>query len=288
MNWNEIFTNAYMTKMLSTVILILIAVVARSLIVRNILNKRDVDATTRRQWIVSTRNTTFLIIFAIVTVIWLEQLRNIAAAIVVIAAAIVVATKEFILNILGFVYQGRAKFISIGDRIEIEGIRGDVIDQSLLGTTLLEIGSGEKSNQYTGLTIHVPNAKYLSATIKNETHLWGDYVFHLITIPIEKEQQWEVAEQSLLKAAEKICAPYLDEAKKSMNSLARRHSLDNPTVEPRINLQVIGPEKINLILRVPVPTKRRGRIEQEIIRLYLQILKQNVNIAATEQARSQK
>ena len=37
-----------------------------------------------------------------------------------------------------------------------------------------------KSHQYTGLTIHIPNSLFLANTIKNETNLWSDYVYHLI------------------------------------------------------------------------------------------------------------
>ena len=144
---------------------------------RRLMQKEEVDATIRRRWIVTARNITFLIVFIVVVVIWLEQLRAVAATIVVIAAAIVVATKEFLLNIVGFIYQSTAKFSDVGDRIEIDGIRGDVIDQSMLGFTLMEIGSGEKTNQYTGLTIHVPNARYLASIVKNETRMWGGLRF---------------------------------------------------------------------------------------------------------------
>ena len=217
-------------------------------------------------------------------VIWLEQLRAVAATVVVIAAAIVVATKEFLLNIIRYFHQRSAKFVTVGDRIEVDGIRGDVIDQDLLGMTLMEIGSGEKTNQYTGLTIYVPNAKMLSATVKNETRLWGDYVFHLVTIPVEGVQGWEMAEQALLQAANKVCAPYLEKAQESMTSLSRHHSLDAPSVNPRVNVQVSAADKVNLILRMPVPTRHRGRLEQEVTRHYLKSLADMNRSAETPEA----
>lgn len=273
MTWNTLlYETPFVTRLLSTLILIGIILGVRSMLLRRFASRQDVDATTRRRWIVTTRNTVFLIILGIVVVIWLEQLRAVAATVVVIAAAIVVATKEFLLNIIGYFHQRSAKFVTVGDRIEVDGIRGDVIDLNLLGMTLMEIGSGEKTNQYTGLTIYVPNAKMLSATVKNETRLWGDYVFHLLTIPVEGLQGWETSEQALLQAANKVCAPYLEKAQESMMLLSQHHSLEAPTVAPRVNVQIAADDRINLILRMPVPTRHRGRLEQEVTRHYLKQL----------------
>lgn len=273
MNWKTLlFETPFITRLLSTIVLIAITGGIRSVIVRKLAAQEGVDATTRRRWIVRVRNVTLLVILAIVVVIWLEQLRAVAATVVVIAAAIVVATKEFLLNILGYIYQSTTKFTVVGDRIEIDGIRGDVIDQSLLGMTLMEIGSGEKTNQHTGLTVHVPNGKYLSAIIKNETRMWGDYVFHLITIPVDRKDGWEVSEKALLRAAVEVCTPYLSTAKKHMTSMARNQSLQAPTVDPRVHVQMAAPDRINLVLRIPVPTRERGRLEREVTRRYLTIL----------------
>ena len=272
MSWEKlVFDTPFITRLISTVILIVITLAIRSIIVRKLAAKEGVDATIRRRWIVTARNTTILVITAIVVVIWLEQLRAVAATIVVVAAAIVVATKEFLLNILGYIYQSTTKFVVIGDRIEIDNIRGDVIDQGLLGMTLMEIGSGEKTHQYTGLTVHVPNSKYLSSTMKNETRMWGTYVFHLITIPIGRDDAWALAEQALLRAGEESCRPYLEDARRLMTSMARHESLGTPTVEPRVHVQVASPDRINLVLRIPVPTRERGRMEREVTLRYLKI-----------------
>ena len=259
--------------MLVTLVLIGIVLIARAIMIRKLTSKIDMSPTTRRTWIVTTRNAALFLILLIILFIWFAQLRAIAAAIVVVAAAIVVATKEFLLNIVGFFYQSASKFIAIGDRIEVDGTRGDVIDQNLMGLTLLEIGPGDKSHQHTGLNVFVPNSKLLSAAVRNETHMWGDYVFHLIRIPVSAESDWKTAESALLRAAHDTCAPYLDHARHAMVDLASKHSLDEPTVEPRVQLHINEPGRIDMVLRVPVPTRKRGRAEQDISRRYLENLK---------------
>jgi small-conductance mechanosensitive channel len=212
-----------------------------------------------------------LLIVTVIVVIWIEQLRTIAAAAVVIAAAIVIATKEFLLNIVGYFYRSTAKFFTIGDRIEIDGIRGDVIDQNLMGITLLEIGPGAKTHQYTGLTAHIPNSLFFANTVKNETNLWSDYVFHLMTIPIQADDNWKTKENALLDAAREICSPYMEDARRAMSTQAFQHSLEEPSIDPRVQVQVTGADQYLLILRIPVPVGKRGRMEQEITRRYLEL-----------------
>jgi small-conductance mechanosensitive channel len=274
MDIHEILATPAVTKLLSTIVFVALALGSRAYAVHLIRSRPDLSPTVRRQWIVKARNVTFFVIFGVAIVIWLEQLRTIAATIVVIAAAIVVATKEFLLNVVGFFYRTTAKFVSVVDRIEINGIRGDVIDQSLMGVAMLEIGPGEKTHHYTGRSVYIPNSQFLAATVKNETHLWSDYVFHLVTIPVDAGGDWQEAERALLRAADEVCAPYLAQAQKIMSDQALEWSLDQPSVEPRVQVQIVGPDLHHLVLRVPVPNRKRGRLEQDITRRYLELTRQ--------------
>lgn len=65
-----------------------------------------------------------------------------------------------------------------------------------------------------------------------------------------------------------------------MQELALKHSLDAPSADPRISVQISEPERLNLVLRIPVQARRRGRIEQEISKKYL------MNLEALEASKS--
>ena len=97
----------------------------------------------------------------------------------------------------------------------------------------------------------------------------GDYVFHIISVPLKADADWHLAEKALIGDANDICAPILEEARHSMQQLALEHSLDAPSADPRISVRISEPEHINLVLRIPIRAKKRGRIEQEISRKYL-------------------
>ena len=197
--------------------------------------------------------------------IWAEPLHTLAVSFIALAVAVVIATKELILCVSGSVVRATSKSYAVGDRIEIAGKRGDVVDQNLFTTTLLEIGPGQSSHQYTGRAIVIPNSLLLNTPLINETFT-HDYVLHVFCIPLTSADDWQRSEQLLLEAAQIECGPFLEQARMYMKNIESQHGLDSPTVAPRVTLQIPEPGKINLLLRIPAPSRRKGRLEQAILR----------------------
>ena len=110
--------------------------------------------------------------------------------------------------------------------------------------------------------------------ILKEKIMEGEYGFHVINIPFRVENHWQKNEEILLRAAKEVCSPYIEDARKKMKRLASKYSLETPSVEPKIHVQIVDPDKATLILRVPTPSRQRGRLEQEISRKYLTYLQE--------------
>jgi len=128
--------------LISTALLITVVVVVRALSARYI--RRNVASMElRRRWLVHSRNGLLLFMLLGLIIIWGEELRTLALSVVAIAVAFVVATKELILCVTGSILKAGAGSFNIGDRIQVKDFRGDVIDQSLLATTILEVGPGK-------------------------------------------------------------------------------------------------------------------------------------------------
>ncbi|MCB9480313.1 MAG: mechanosensitive ion channel family protein [Desulfobacteraceae bacterium] len=269
MSHDFIFNNPFYLKIIHTIIITAVILLLKKIARNKFIIPSDIDIQAKRKWVVTTKNISFFIWFFALIIIWIDQLQAVGATLVLFAAAFVVATKEFILNIIGYIYRTGTKSFSTGDRIEINSIRGDVLDQNITGVTLMEVGSGVKTHQYTGSSVFIPNAVFLSAPVKNETVMGGEYVFHIITVNLKMEDDWIDAEKALIDSAREACAPYLEYAIKQMTYISKKHALDQPGVEPRVNIQIPEHDKITLQLRMPVPSKRRGRIEGEVLRKYL-------------------
>ena len=226
----------------------------------------------RRRWILQIRNLTLIFVAIGLMVIWATELRTLALSLVAVIVAIVLATKELILCITGSFLKASSGAFSLGDRIEVNQMRGDVIDQTLLSTTLMEVGPGGTTHHHTGRVLVLPNSLFLTNTVLNESFT-GTYGVHSFTVPIKRDQDYMLHEHALIEAAADVCGPYLAQARASMEYLTRTESVDAPSVEPRVTINFANPDQIDLVVRVAAPIQRKGRVEQQIVRKYLQSIK---------------
>lgn len=249
--------------LISTAVLVIAAVVLHHLAAGYI--RRNVQSPDlRRRWLVRSRNGIVLLLLLGLVMVWGEELRTIALSIVAIAVAFVVATKELILCITGTILKAVTRPFNVGDRIQIKELRGDVIDQNLLATTILEVGPGKITHQRTGRMVVIPNALFLSEPVINESYT-HDYILHVFTIPFKRDDDWRGARKVLLESANRHCAPYLDDVRQYMEQLSRQRGLDIPTVEPRVTVQLPTAGEVHLVVRVPAKSGQRSYIEQLII-----------------------
>lgn len=260
---NYSFSYSQYRLIISTVLLILIIGVMRLLSRRYIL-KSVTSQELRRKWIVQSRNGLILLFLLGMILIWGEELRTLAISVVAIAVALVIATKELILCVTGSILKSAASSFDIGDRIQVKDFRGDVIDQNLLATTILEVGPGKLSQQRTGRMTVIPNALFLSEPVINESYT-HDYALHVFTVPFKREDSWKAAQVAMQQSADKMCAPYLEDVRSFMEKLSDRRGLDVPSVDPRVSISVPVAGEIHLIVRIPARTAERSFIEQAIL-----------------------
>ncbi|MCC5906388.1 MAG: mechanosensitive ion channel family protein [Balneolaceae bacterium] len=252
-----------LSLLISTAILIIVIIILRAIISR-FIRKSVGSLELQRRWLVQTRNALILLLLLGLISIWAEELQTLALSVVAIAVAFVVATKELILCVTGSILKTGAGSFNIGDRIQIKDFRGDVIDQNLLATTILEVGPGKLTHQRTGRMTVIPNALFVSEPVINEsfTH---DYVLHVFTVPFKREDDWQSAKNKFIEAANKHCKPFLKEVRKYMEQVSKQKGLDIPSVDPRVTIQIPAAGEVHLIVRVPTKSGQRSYIEQSIL-----------------------
>lgn len=253
---------------LSTFILLLVVFLLRVGLYHAFLKRQDLVGETRRRWAINIRNALLVVLVFGIVFIWAPQLRTFAVSLFAVAMAITIATKELLDCFSGNGLRIVTKAFSLGDQIEVAGVRGKVVDVNMMTTTLLEIGPGNTSNQYTGRAKSIPNSMLLRNPITNESYS-KDYRIHIITVPLSAQDDWKAAEVILLTAAQEECQPFIEEARRHMKELEGKIWLDAPSVEPRVSFQLPKPGRVNLLLRIPCPTRFTSRLEQTILRRFL-------------------
>lgn len=260
---NFVISDAVLSLLASSAILIVTVIILRALTTRFI--QRTVNSPELRgKWLVNSRNGFLLLLMLGLVMIWGEELRTLALSIVAIAVAFVVATKELILCFTGSILKSGSRSFVLGDRIQIKELRGDVIDQSLLATTILEVGPGKHLHQRTGRRIVIPNALFVSEPVINESFT-THYDFHVFTVPFKREENWQAAQQALQAAADHHCQPYLELVRRYMSKIGSQRGLVMPSVDPRVTIQVPVAGEIHLTVRIPAKAGERNFIEQAIL-----------------------
>jgi small-conductance mechanosensitive channel len=256
------FRNAVVSAVVVVILLVVRRIALRAVI------KPETPPEVSRRLQVGSRNGLLLAVVLIFVFLWAQEIRSLAISAFAVAAAIVLATKELIMCISGGIYRTVSRPFAVGDRIEVGAFRGGVIDATTLSTRLAEIGPGQTTHQHTGRMVVVPNSLFLSQTVVNETYT-EQYVLHVFTVPIAATDDWQAAERKLLDAAASECAPFIEEARRHFEGLQGRHALDTIQIDPRISVRKPEPGRVDLIVRVPVPARRKGRVEQAILRRFL-------------------
>ncbi len=257
-------SSAFAGNVAISVVVILAAMLGRSAAMRWWAGSTFPTDEIGLRWRSRIRNLTILVILLALTVVWATELRTLALSAVAIAAAIVIATKELIMCFGGGALRAATESFGVGDRIEVKGIRGDVVHYGFLTTTVLEIGP---NHQRTGRAVVIPNSILLAESVINESFT-EEYVLHTFSVPVAREG-WEVAEANLLEAANAVCAPFVETAQTHIDAISSNSGLPAFNSAPRVTLQVNDPEKLMLLVRVPSPAVEKGRVEQEILRDYL-------------------
>jgi small-conductance mechanosensitive channel len=253
---------------LKSLILLLTLVAARALIVRWIAGNPALSMESKRRWVVTTRNSVVFTFLIGLVMIWAHELQAFAVSLVALAAAMVLATKELILCWSGAALRMGGKVYAVGDRIQIAGYRGVVLDHDMFATKLLEIGPGQSAHLYTGRVTVFPNSLLFTNPLIKENPE-QEYGLYTVVVPIKNDDEWHRSERMLLEAVKIECAPFMEEAVRHMKLLEQANLLEAPSPEPRITIQLPESGKIHLVLRFPAPDRGRSRIEQAILRRYL-------------------
>ncbi len=223
----------------------------------------------------------FLIIILTITY-FTGNIRDFTLAIGLISAGIAVTLQELILSVAGSIYILVIKLYSPGDRIEMNGIKGDVIDIDSMYTTMMEIGMWVHSDNYTGRIVKITNAYVFKGPIYNYTQdfpfLWDE-----INLPIRYGSDLSLAKELIMNVANQTLQKYTEASTQVWKEVVQKYYIEDAQLAPTIAV-LLTDNWINLNLRYIVDHKHRRKTKNQLNEaIYEAILKTNgrVNLAST-------
>jgi small-conductance mechanosensitive channel len=109
----------------------------------------------------------YIVVAALVVFLFADRLKQVGFAFGLFGAGIVVALQDVIASIGGFFAIGFSHLYRVGDRVQVNDTRGDVVDISVLRTTVIETGNWVSGDLYNGRIVHIPNSAVLKSQVFN-------------------------------------------------------------------------------------------------------------------------
>jgi small-conductance mechanosensitive channel len=215
-----------------------------------------------------TRYAIFLVAIIALAVVWRSLAGNVGVILGFAAAGIAFAMQEVIGAVAGWFNITSGRIYRIGDRIELGGVRGDVIDITLLRTKMLEIGSAEddkswvKGRQHTGRIVAVSNKSTFTSPVYNFSAIF-EFIWEELTVPISYRSDWHQAEEIIKEEAVRASAS--EGARAAITAMERRYPIPHAEVEPRVFVRATD-NWMELSARFVVPVREARTAKDEITR----------------------
>jgi len=202
-------------------------------------------------------------------VVWRSAIGHLALFGGLFAAGLAFAMQEVIGSIAGWFNIVSGGIYRVGDRVEIAGVKGDVIDITLLRTKVLEMGSSlpeEPSwvggRQSTGRIVPISN----KATFEQPTYNYSsffEYVWEELRVPIPYSDDWKLAERIVCEEAERVSAS--EGARQAMAEMRQRFPIPPHEVEPKVYVTLTD-NWVELAARFVIPVRRSRTIKDHMSR----------------------
>jgi small-conductance mechanosensitive channel len=180
---------------------------ASGLVFKEGRRNRRIDFWTRQ---VISLVTAVLIILGVVS-IWFDNPARLTSAMGFLTAGLAIALQKVITAVAAYLIILRGKTFNVGDRIQMAGVRGDVIALGFIQTTVMEMGQSPSeqqdppgmwvhARQYTGRLVTITNDKIFDEPVYNYSREFP-FIWEEMTIPISYKDNRRRAEQIILDKA---------------------------------------------------------------------------------------
>jgi small-conductance mechanosensitive channel len=173
-----------------------------------------------------------------------------------------IAFKDLLVNLAGWVFIMIRKPLSVGDRVQIGEITGDVIDIRIFQFSVIEIGNWVDADQSTGRIVHIPNGMVFNKWQANYTAGF-EFIWNEIPVLLTFESDWQKAKQILSDAVNKHAMHLSKEAELQIKKAAEKFLIFYTKLTPIVYTSVRD-SGVLLTMRYLCHVRRRRSTEELI------------------------
>lgn len=206
----------------------------------------------------------------IVANIFVKGVGDVLTVLTIVGAGLAIALREGLMSVAAWAYNSLLSLYKIGDRIEIKGISGDVVDIRLMQTTVMEIREWVAADQSTGRLLHFPNSWIFLHAVKNFSRGFR-FVWNEIPITVTYSSDWQKARDLIRDIAQEYSRDTVELARKELVGVQHEYLVSYSVLTPYV-YTTIADSGVLLTLRYLCDYKaRRGSahaLSQKILRAF--------------------
>jgi small-conductance mechanosensitive channel len=197
-------------------------------------------------------------------IIWEGHFSSLITVISFISAAATIALREIIFNFFAGIYIRVKKPFTVEDRIEVDGIKGDVASINTLNFEVLEIGDRINGEQSSGIIVSFPNSFVLTDHVKNYVKEFK-YIWNEITIKISFNSDVERTKEEIYKImkSNEILKKVPKKMENQIVHISLNYRIYFHNLEPIIYTKIVD-NHIELYARYLVNPKKARSVEDNL------------------------
>ncbi|MBL7978892.1 MAG: mechanosensitive ion channel family protein [Bacteroidetes Order II. Incertae sedis bacterium] len=212
----------------------------------------------------------------LVVAIWFPNLKEIVAILSLFGAGLAIVNREVILSMVAWLHIITRQPYGVGDRIELNGVSGDVIDISLLVTTMMETREWVQGDQSTGRIMRIPNNWVFLYAVKNYTQGF-EYIWNELSVTVSDKSDWNMAREIMMSLAQESSFIVEHQVKSQLKTMTQEYLVYYSTLTPFVYVAT-NERGIQLTLRYLCKVRNRRGSEHAIMLRILEEFAKNPSI----------
>lgn len=204
----------------------------------------------------------YFLTLLLLIVVFNDKLGGLTVALGVAGAGIAFALQEIIASVAGWLAILFGGFYKSGDRVQLGGIKGDVMDIGVLRTTIMETGQWVDGDLYNGRIVLIANSFVFKEPVFNYSgefpFLWDE-----IKIPIKFGSNYDKAKVLMLKIGNDVIGDLTEKSQEKWLKLQSMYRLEEAQTEPMVSLTA-NDNWVEFTLRYVVSYKKRRATKSEL------------------------
>lgn len=224
------------------------------------------DARRRYQFLLLRRVVMWTAIVLIIVLAFATQLGSAVTFAGLLTAGVAVALQNVIVSIVGYFFLIGKYGVRVGDRVQISGVTGEVVDIGLVRLHLMELG-GPNESQPSGRVVAFSNSIVFQPTAGLFKQIPGtNFVWHELKLTLAPDTEYHAARERIAQAVDKALEGYRENVDLQRRLMERSlASISVADLAPKIRLHYTA-SGIEATVRFPVDLAKASEIDDHVMR----------------------